>query len=458
MTSCVKREVAENVPDPGPQADVYLPVNLNRNIDILFVVDDSGSMAAEQASLKTNFPKFIERLATIPGGLPNVRLGVTTTSITGSGCGNAGQSDKDGRLQNTTGSGAGDATCPSGVVTTDNANFLIHTSDDDGNVINHNYAGAAGAANLAKAFGCMAAVGVNGCGFEQPFEAARKALENNPDFIRNGQNGEPDALLAVIFITDEDDCSVTDLGLFANATSGLDNHRCFENGIVCKGDNQNAGVKEECRSREDDQFITPVQEYATFFREFKSNPRSVIVASISGETVDSVTGESLVEVIDAVDNDNNPGKDLKKQCSDGTPLSGADPGVRILELLNQFPGRNTFQTICDADLSDALSQIAELLAIAAGSPCLQGPLSDTDDATAGIQPECIVEFQPDAPGAEANQIPRCSSTTPAPTELPCWFFETDTTCASETDLKINIERASGQNNQEGSDRVTCLLD
>ncbi|HEX8908882.1 MAG TPA: hypothetical protein VF805_06745, partial [Anaeromyxobacteraceae bacterium] len=34
--------------------------------DILFVVDDSGSMAAEQGLLATGFKQFIDRLASLP--------------------------------------------------------------------------------------------------------------------------------------------------------------------------------------------------------------------------------------------------------------------------------------------------------------------------------------------------------------------------------------------------------
>ena len=48
--------------------------------DILFVVDDSGSMAAEQALLGTAFKAFIDTLATLPVKQA-FQIGVTTTSV-----------------------------------------------------------------------------------------------------------------------------------------------------------------------------------------------------------------------------------------------------------------------------------------------------------------------------------------------------------------------------------------
>ena len=47
-------------------------------IDILFVVDDSGSMAQEQANLTTNFPQFISVIE--QSGL-DYRVAVTTTGV-----------------------------------------------------------------------------------------------------------------------------------------------------------------------------------------------------------------------------------------------------------------------------------------------------------------------------------------------------------------------------------------
>jgi hypothetical protein len=63
---------------------------------------------------------------------------------------------------------------------------------------------------VAGAFSCIAQLGPDGCGYEQSLEAMYRALDPavNPGFIRD------DAALAVLFITDEDDCSARDTSLY----------------------------------------------------------------------------------------------------------------------------------------------------------------------------------------------------------------------------------------------------
>src|SRR5437870_1742856 len=76
LAGCPDREVSEVNPIQDPVLDKSIPVNINRNLDILFVVDNSGSMAAEQQQLTANFPQFINVLQQIEGGLPDIHLGV----------------------------------------------------------------------------------------------------------------------------------------------------------------------------------------------------------------------------------------------------------------------------------------------------------------------------------------------------------------------------------------------
>ena len=57
-----------------------IPVTVNRDLDILFLIDDSPSMADKQNNLAANFPNFINVLNTIEGGLPNVHIGVVFTN------------------------------------------------------------------------------------------------------------------------------------------------------------------------------------------------------------------------------------------------------------------------------------------------------------------------------------------------------------------------------------------
>jgi hypothetical protein len=73
--------VGGQTPIPENVEKKTIPVKLNRNIDILFVVDNSGSMIEEQASWRHNFPAFINVLNTIEGGLPDVHIGVISTNV-----------------------------------------------------------------------------------------------------------------------------------------------------------------------------------------------------------------------------------------------------------------------------------------------------------------------------------------------------------------------------------------
>ncbi|MDD5308575.1 MAG: hypothetical protein PHU25_14735 [Deltaproteobacteria bacterium] len=57
---------------------------------------------------------------------------------------------------------------------------------------------------------CLASVGAQGCGIEQPLIAAVRALDRQPGFLRS------DALLAIIIISDEDDCSMNGDGLLVS--------------------------------------------------------------------------------------------------------------------------------------------------------------------------------------------------------------------------------------------------
>src|SRR5262249_17054929 len=90
--------------------------------------------------------------------------------------------------------------------------------------------------DLAATFACMASVGDKGCGFEQPLEAAYRALHDPPPenagFLRS------EAILAVIYVTDEDDCSAPpDSTLFDPARvdtyGALLSYRCTQFGVQC---------------------------------------------------------------------------------------------------------------------------------------------------------------------------------------------------------------------------------
>jgi hypothetical protein len=154
-------------------------------IDVLFVVDNSGSMAQEQMNLGTNFPMFLSVLDA--SGL-DYRVAITTTGV------------------NYTYSQAspipGFPPIP-----------ISSNGGDNGAMLQPSACGMTrrwiekNDANAASAFACAAAVGTSGPSDEMPLAAMRTAFEERMADNTNAGFRRQDALLAIVILTDENDCS-----------------------------------------------------------------------------------------------------------------------------------------------------------------------------------------------------------------------------------------------------------
>lgn len=423
LAACPDREVARVDPRQNREQEKEVPVQINRNLDILFVIDNSGSMREEQASLTANFNRFINVLDNIEGGLPNVHIGVVSTDI-GAGpygiMGCTGNGD-NGILQNDPAAGACNTPGPE--------RYINDIANADGVTRTTNYTGT-----LAETFSCIAELGTTGCGFEQPLESMRRALNGsnaqNNGFIRD------DAFLAVIIISDEDDCSAEQVSMFdsdpaldtVDSTLGpLTSFRCFEFGVECTPDTpRSAGPRQDCATRLNSQYMYDVDEYANFLKSLKDDPGQIIVAGIIGNPSPVNIGTK----------DNEPTLDASCTSASGD----ADPGIRLQSFLESFPNRNTSTTICNDDLSDALTVIADLLAKVIGNPCIEGDLALTDG-----EPECTVadvRFL-NQDGQEESILAKCDA---GNTNTPCYRFEVDAVqcAATETQLTLVIERGAAE--------------
>lgn len=198
------------LPDGDPPPAPPAPATPPDGVDLLVVVDNSGGMSGPQASLGGALAPVVAALEALPGGL---RLGVVTTDLgvgpyTTSSCSASGNAAKLRVPKACTMFPAG-------------ASFLESAGGKT------NISGS-----TATAASCLLQQGTSGCGFEQPLEAMRRALEGNAGFLR------PAAALAVIILTTEDDCSATSQKLFDWKDSSLGPYadfRCFQHGVLCGG-------------------------------------------------------------------------------------------------------------------------------------------------------------------------------------------------------------------------------
>jgi hypothetical protein len=208
---CKYADASLDATDPHVEV-VRVGATVNRDIDVLWVIDDSPGMLDVQTNLKNNFPNFINVLNTLEGGLPNLHLGVVSSDVGTQGSQDASPGPAIGSGPGScSGVGKGGNLLTSGTPVV-YGSFISDTRNTDG-TRNKNYTGT-----LENAFSAIASVGASGCGFEQPLAAARRALSNNPanaGFLR------PSAHLAVLFLTDEDDCSMAHSSLLGADTSTL---------------------------------------------------------------------------------------------------------------------------------------------------------------------------------------------------------------------------------------------
>jgi hypothetical protein len=419
---CPDRTIAEVPVDQDKIEQLDIPA-VPRGFDILFVIDNSGSMVDEQASLIANFPRMIEVLETLEGGLPDVHIGVITP--------NMGASAIDGTRAAPVGpcSGEGDG----GILRALDGNGprFLRDVDDGAGGRTRNYSGT-----LADAFSRLAQVGSDGCGIEQHLEAVKRATDGgqplNAGFLR------PDAYLAVIVIADEDDCSLAKSTLFdslprADPNWGeITNFRCTSQGVECETPATDflaaPGPREDCHPRIEPGEVADIGRYISHLKGLKADPRDVAFAAIVGEPGSfEIVQTGGVTV-------------LGNACTN--PNANAKPAVRTDHVLQQFE-LSTRATICEGDLSRALGQIGELL-VERIDPCFDSDLADVDPVAPGPQYECSVTEVSRIGGVETELrvLPSCELGA-----APCWRIEEDAVqcsyTAADPHFKLVIEREGG---------------
>ena len=370
-------------------------------LDLLLVVDNSQSMEQEQAALAAELPRMMNALLTgdIDGdGTPEVapvediNVGVVSTDMGLPGLEgvveNCNALGDDGALMTTGGFEMTECSPP-----TDN--FLHYDADSPRD-------------DAAAELGCLASLGINGCGFEQQLDAALKAVTPsdspieflslgatlvpgghgdtiNAGFLRNDPN-DP-SLIAVILITDEEDCSSHNLSHFVPGASpnGL-NTRCYYEGQRGAESNLNATKRYVDGLRA----LRPDHDNLVFFGAITGVPPAAVSA---GELADVDFADDAER--DAFNDDLLAHPDMKEKINDmGTPDVPEDDGMapacksangtayparRIVEVARGFGSNSMVQSICQESFTSAIEPILQRMAASFTGACINTVVGRDDD-------------------------------------------------------------------------------
>jgi hypothetical protein len=389
-------------------------------------------MAEEQETLATSLFTLVNSLTNpLPGWkhqpVDNVRIAVVSSDLglqwggnpyengdgwpgdTPQGCGSVGdngdfQTYSSGKKidiqHDTIPCGAGAAHCPTGWTCSATESDEIGTCQaPGGDGSNQNCPGMAaiwaetpiGPADgpdsndeLAFQAACLSTLGTDGCGIEQPLQAAAVALDkpSQADFLRSS------FLLAVLAVSDEEDCSIESNELFA--TSEIQDTSLGKINIAC-GENE--------------QFLHSTETlYDAFVAAKGGREDRLIFAAIAGvpaggDSPCQGAGHELGECLGAEEMQKVPVLDnglwsYRPACTryeDNVAVTNAPPGRRYVELAQRAGPHGYVYSVCNAEWSPAMEDIARLIAESIGGTCYPEPL-DWDPATRQAKCNVVVEY------------------------------------------------------------------
>lgn len=404
-------------------------------IDLLFVIDNSSSTAEEQTNLGRNLPGLVRQLETLTDGAgepvdADVHILVTTTDMAYAHCGDDTSGQSLGRpvvtgcneriddfVNDTTEVDFAEACrqmCPTDIVPKDDRGYIwfgpkgnnlpdVDPIDVDGDGVDDSPA--------AQSLACLGLQGIRGCGYEAPLDAMMAALD--PDAEHN-KGDHPfvreDAMLAIVMLTDELDCSIDESAHpevfdengdreFWNLHPDLGTKRpssaiCWNAGVDCQGPN---GKDEFINCESTPGPLVPVARYTDYFDDLLGEGKQIMMLGILG--VPEVTAHDteppylpieggIEEVTYRLwrdgphpDGDLLPGSPSAEilsfiygvgpGCTGGNAQSGftgqALPPVRIKEVCQSLDGphrdsvRCCIESICDDDFSSAVRCLTGLV-------------------------------------------------------------------------------------------------
>lgn len=337
------------------------------DVDVLFVIDDSNSMEAEQASLRREIPRLVEGLTTPPldamgeprwNSVESLRVAIVTTNM-----GSAGYPESF-RLP---------AVCQQNAFLGDDGTLRqVPTCGGDAIL-------AWNAGEDADAFSdrvsCVSDVGDEGCGLEQPLAAAGRALEIAA-FPR------PDALLAVVVLSDEEDCSLGNPDEFF------------------AGSEMGPQLNQRCTRRLD--LLRSIEDLAASIGGERPAERFVFAALIGvPEDLETASFETILadpRMQYSYTNSNNLGLEYACTRSEGgTQVAEASPGRRYVQLAQQFEG-SLIRSICAESYTSAISELTARIGARVEGICANRSL--TPDAEGAV--DCrVLETLPEVVSCES---------------------------------------------------------
>jgi MYXO-CTERM domain-containing protein len=382
----------------------------SNKVDILLMVDNSSSMTSMQQKMLDQFPVFIQSLSALPSGLPDLHLAVISSDL-------GAPSDSDIGCSNG-GDGGNFFFRPTGTCldTTLQAGATFITDDATDSTKNFSAPDPNGLSGVLQ---CIALLGSNGCGFEHQLASVARALgaDGSPAPAGNAGFLRPDAQLAIIMLTNEDDCSApasnTPLPIYSLnggddtlTTLGgpLGNYRCNGapfGGHLCKdptGADPNASAQPplnppadasgnplsltfaDCESDDSgSSALITVSSLVAGIKALKGpTGPAVIVGAITAPTAPYTVawqpgfGPSANELIPNVEHSCGP-------TADG---SFGDPPVRIAQFVQAFGDNGVTESICDNSFLPAFSLVTSK--IAEHLPGGTGPAGGVDAASSGV--------------------------------------------------------------------------
>lgn len=443
---------------------------VNKDVDILIVVDDSASMGGHQARLAANAPSFIAVLEA-EDVKANYRIAITTTDMGNPAC---ATSAERGALVA--------SSCRSRI-----ADFVVDGEDvsQEACLDNCAYQGIVpiptttalddvprsrpwiesieGTANFdtavttVEAMSCWLPQGIAGCRFTSPLEAAYQALERARDpgdpsygFLRDT------AHLFVVVLTDGSDCSSSPAGeaIFAASnvfwtdpsaaapTPGV----CWNAGVACSGASPGpAGttVFGDCiainKALDGSStggalaVLHPISRYVEQLEDLRAEREwldlEVEMITIAGVLPGPDNGATFSTSAD-------PQMQLEygigPSCVDGDGEGGLPP-VRLRAVARTpYSGDTIADSICGNDYSAQLDALANVLREQIRPPCAPQCVADVDPSTVALDPDCEVRQRVPTPdGEEQSGVGPCLPDGALPDGVDvCWTALVDTTGAT----------------------------